>query len=187
MDDLRAGDGGAGLRATRRRPRLGDLQGDVLLAEQRLRDDRAGDVGRDLSDLVGVDAQRQLGPSALASKSSTSPTITPRILTSARLGQLEPDLGGLQRDLVVVGELLGEDRVGHPHAEQQQARGRARRGSCGSGQARIATSPRQPDGGGGAPDGHRQEQVDHVDRPRCWSGPPGPRRRPRPRARREAV
>ena len=38
---------------------LGHDQGDVLLAEERLGDDRAGDVGRDLSALVGVEAQRE--------------------------------------------------------------------------------------------------------------------------------
>ena len=42
---------------------LGDLQRDVLLAEQRLRHDRAGDVGRGSAlDLARVEAQGELGP-----------------------------------------------------------------------------------------------------------------------------
>ena len=109
--DLRALDGLPDLRATRRTRTLGDLQRDVLLAEQGLGHDRAGDVGRDLLPLARVEAQRELAPSAVGLEVEHLADDHAAHLDVGTLGQLQADLAGLQGHLVVVGELLGEDGV----------------------------------------------------------------------------
>ena len=66
---------------------------------------------------LGVEAELEVGAVAVgASCRAPRRRCTPRTLTSARSGSCRPDARGLQRDLVVVGELLGEDREGEPHA-----------------------------------------------------------------------
>ncbi|UMG93784.1 hypothetical protein [Nocardioides sp. TF02-7] len=102
-------------------PVEGDHERDVLLAEERLGHDRAGDVGRDRVDLVGVDAERELR--AVAARVGLEHLAHDHAadLHVGAFGQLETDRGGLEGDLLVVGELLREHRVGQPDADQQQA------------------------------------------------------------------
>ena len=102
------------------RPVVRDLEGDVLLAEERLGLDPRGHVGRDGVDLAGVEAELEAGAVAagrhvehLAHEHATE-------LDVGALGKLQTRARGLQRDLLVVGELLGEDREGEPHARADQ-------------------------------------------------------------------
>ncbi len=87
---LGAGDRGTGLQRLRRRV-LGNDEGDVLLAEQRLGDDRARSrsAGSCASGRGRSPASRS-HPASVALKPMTWPTITPRIFTSARSGICSP-------------------------------------------------------------------------------------------------
>ncbi len=100
---------------------LGHDQGDVLLAEERLGDDRAGHVGGDLAPLVGVEAQREARPVGVGVDGDDLADLHAADLDVGAHRQLQADLGGPQGDLVVVGELLGEDAVRRPDPGEDQA------------------------------------------------------------------
>ena len=128
--DLRALDGGARLDVVARRF-VGHLEGDVLLAEQRLGDDRAGDVGGDRAHLVGEEPEGQLRALGAGVEAEHLADDDAADLDVGPLGQLQAERRGLEGDLVVVDELLGEDAVGQPDARPAAGAGRRPRGPCG--------------------------------------------------------
>ena len=114
LDDVAVGD------RLRRRPAVGDDQGDELLAEEGLGQDRGGDVARHVGGAVPVEAERDVGARSgglvvehLAHDHSLDLDVGAR-------WQLEPDPGRLDRDLVVVGELVGEHAVRRPHRTEHE-------------------------------------------------------------------
>ena len=112
-------DGVAGL--DRRRGRLvGDDEGDVLLAEERLGHDRGGDVVGDRVDLAREQAQGQLGTVGGGAHVEHLTHQDAADLHVGARGQLQADLRRLDLDPVVVGELLRERRVDEVDREDHQ-------------------------------------------------------------------
>src|SRR4051794_14558466 len=92
----------------------------------------------------------------------TSPTITPRTLTSAREGSWSPTVSVFSLTLSKVANFwVNTALISHTASTSRQMKMTPSRRSP---KSFLVISARQPDGGRGAPDGHAQEQVDHVDR-----------------------
>ena len=78
------------MRSPARSP-VGDLEGDVLLAEERLGQDRGGHVPRDVVELVRVEAQRELGAVAVGRRVEDLAHDHAADLDVRARGQLEAD------------------------------------------------------------------------------------------------
>ena len=103
-----------------------DVQRDVALAEQRLRDEHRGDVARDRGDRVGVDGHLDRGLLAVRLDRLDLADDDAADLHVALLGELVADGVGLQRhhvdgleDLVEVQQAPGDDQ--DHHQEQHEA------------------------------------------------------------------
>src|SRR3954469_22690166 len=108
-----------------------------------------------------------VAPSALASTLRTSPTMTPRTLTSEASWSWLPAVSVFSVTVATEVNVFWYDATASPSSSARTTRNASpctRRRTRAPRAEVIAPSPRDPDGRRRAPDGQGQEQVDDVDR-----------------------
>src|SRR3954471_5411849 len=107
-----------------------------------------------------------VAPSALASTWRTSPTMTPRTLTSEASWSWLPAVSVLRVTVATEVKAFWYSATARPSSSARTTRNASpcTRRRTTAPRELIARSPRDPHGRGGTPDGQGQEQVDDVDR-----------------------